>query len=94
MAFGMPDFNQIVYKISVVPKDDSPTAAQQPENSKDSNSSLRPYAVDFAIATSDLRFQTTADGVRHGSIGVAMIVYKTRRAGQGGVTKSRGLDST
>lgn len=75
MAFGMPDFDQIIYKISVAPKDDSPAAPQQPEDSKDTKSSLRRYAVDFAIATGDLQFQTTADGVRHGSIGVAMIVY-------------------
>ena len=80
MAFGMPDFDQILYKISVVPKDDPPAVAHQPENSKDTESSLRRYAVDFAIATDDLRFQTTADGVRHGSIGVAIIVYS--RQGQ------------
>jgi len=75
MAFGMPDFDQILYKISVVPTDDPPVVAEQPENSKDSKSSLRRYAVDFAVATDDLHFHTTADGVRHGNIRVMIIVY-------------------
>jgi hypothetical protein len=90
MAFGMPDFDQIVYKISVAPKNEPSAVAPGPENNKAVNGSLRKYAIDFAIATQNLRFHTTADGVRHGSIGVAIIVYN--RQGEPLKVASRRVD--
>lgn len=78
MTFGMPDFDQITYKISVVPTTDSFSVSGQGLNDRGSNTSLRRYTVEFAIATDQLRFQRTADGVRHGKIEIMLVVYSRR----------------
>jgi len=89
MTFGMPDFDQITYNISVVPTTGLPVS-QQGVNNIGSNPALRRYAVDFLIATDHLRFQTTADGVRHGKLGIMLVVYS--RKGQPLQVKSRTID--
>lgn len=89
MTFGMPDFHQITYKISVAPTTDSLPASQEGVNGG-SKTSLRRYEVDFAVATDQLRFQRTADGVRHGKIEIVLVVYSRR--GEPLQLKSRTVD--
>ena len=72
MQFGMPNFDQIVYSISVaVPKVD-------PGGKEVSRPPSRPgtsYYVDFAISAADVRLQQTQDGIRHGELGITLVVY-------------------
>ncbi len=76
LVHGLPDSTQVLYKIHVAPVN------MQPDPNADiagGNTRLkRPvtrYGVDFAIAEQDIKLETTPDGVRHGNIEVAMIVY-------------------
>lgn len=78
MEFGMPDFDQITYKISVGPQRDTSKGPAERVNGTENKAPLRRYAVDFSIATNDLRFQATADGVRHAKIRMMLIVYSRR----------------
>jgi hypothetical protein len=66
MSFGMPDFAEILYKVRIVPLGNS---------SADPTKSLVRYGVDFAISPQDVKLETSAEGVRTGSIEVAVIAY-------------------
>jgi VWFA-related protein len=77
IAFGMPDFDQITYKISVAPQKDTSESPQR-VSSTENKAPLRRCAVDFSITTNDLRFQATADGIRHAKIRIMLIVYSRR----------------
>lgn len=72
MQFGMPNFDQIVYKISVETQDVS-SAVKQVSTPVSGHGSL--YSVNFAISTADVRLQRTADDVRHGDLGIMLVVY-------------------
>jgi len=74
MAFGMPDFEQILFKVQlakVKPVSDGSRAG--------SNTELRGplvrYSLDFAISVQDLRLENSVDGVRHGNIEVMVVAY-------------------
>lgn len=67
MSFGMPDFPEILYKVRV--------AALEGSSSADPTKSSVRYGVDFAISPQDVKVETSAEGVRSGSIEVAVIVY-------------------
>jgi hypothetical protein len=72
MQFGMPNFDQIVYSISVaVPKVDLGGKEVSRPTSRPSTS----YYVDFAISAADVRLQQTQDGIRHAELGIMLVVY-------------------
>ncbi len=67
MDLGMPQSQQILYKIRVVP-----TVAKENELAgKDKNH----YSVDFAIDLKDLNLKPGADGAHTGALNVSLIVY-------------------
>lgn len=68
MAFGMPDFSQILYKVRVAPV---PSASDAPLV----QDSSRRFGLDFAISPADLRLQKSPDGVWRGDIEVMLVVY-------------------
>lgn len=66
MDLGMPQSEQILYKIRVYP-----VPAAGPAGKKDAVH----YKMDFALDTTDLHLQAGSDGLRHGSLNVSWIVY-------------------
>jgi VWFA-related protein len=74
IGFGMPDFAQIMYKVRVLPLKTVPRTEQAGSIEELREPSVR-YGLDFAISPQDLRLETTADGVRHGSVEVTVIAY-------------------
>jgi hypothetical protein len=76
MAHGMLAFSQIVYKAEVTPVDPQPSKeiAIAGANTKLKRPVTR-YGVDFAVAVQGIKMETTSDGVRHGNIEIALIVY-------------------
>jgi VWFA-related protein len=76
MFHGLPDFTQLLYKMKIVPS--SPQAAKDAviagRNLKLKRPAVR-YEVDFAVSVHDLTLQLAPDGVRHGSVEVALVAY-------------------
>ena len=68
MDLGMPQSQQILYKILV-----QPTAApsNEPADTKDKNH----YKVDFAVDLNDLKLGLDKDGVHNGALNISLIVY-------------------
>jgi hypothetical protein len=81
MSFGMPNFDQILFKVLV-----EPTAVQPPTGAAIAGSSARlvgpvtRYGVDFAIPMADLLFASTPDGSHYGTVTLAL--YAHNRSGQ------------
>lgn len=68
MDLGMPQSEQILYKIRVVPAAAGPN---EPADKKDKNH----YAVDFAIDLTDLHLKLDTDGLHKGTLNVSLVVY-------------------
>ena len=72
MAFGMPEFQQILYKVRYIKaKSEGKVADGNPDPLE---SSAR-CSVDFAISVADLSLQKSSDGVRRGHIEVMMTAF-------------------
>ena len=68
MDLGMPQSQQILYKILVVPA----TAAQnEPADKKNQDH----YKVDFAIDLKDLNLNLDKDGLHNGALNISLMVY-------------------
>lgn len=68
MDLGMPQSEQILYKIRVYP---DPNAANNSGDKKDAAH----YKVDFALDTTDLHLEPGPDGLRHGALNISWVVY-------------------
>lgn len=68
MILGMPQSEQILYKVRVVPD-----VAKENESSEKKDKSH--YQVDFAVDLQDVRLKLDRDGVRKGTLVVSLIVY-------------------
>ncbi|MGB6975242.1 MAG: VWA domain-containing protein [Terracidiphilus sp.] len=71
MDLGMPQSEQILYKLLVVPEKTSPAAAGDRQRKNDN----KRYALDFAVDLRDLHLRTTADGGHQGTIYVEFRVF-------------------
>ncbi|MGC2162614.1 MAG: VWA domain-containing protein [Silvibacterium sp.] len=82
MALGMPDFDQILYKVLVQPikaanaSDKQPSSAQQ-KNPPQWKGPVADYDINFAVPVEDIQFVLTPDGVRHGSVNVSIFAYNS-----------------
>jgi VWFA-related protein len=74
MAFGMPDFEQILYKVRLVKTKPGRDASRAGSNTELKGPLVR-YGLDFAISAQDLRLENSADGVRHGNMEVMLVAY-------------------
>jgi hypothetical protein len=74
MAFGMPEFDQIVYKMQLAQAKAEPGGAVAGSNAELKGPRIR-YAVDFAISLQDLKLETSSGGVRRGAIEVMLVAY-------------------
>lgn len=75
MGRNLPDYTQILYKILAEPTRPQPSADAPRAGSTDLKGPLTRYSVDFAISVGDIRFDTSADGERHGNVEVCLVAY-------------------
>jgi VWFA-related protein len=76
IGFGMPNFDQVVYKIAVMPSDPQPTLdAPRAGGNTDLKAPFTRYRVDFAILPQDLKLTAASDGKRHGEIEAMVVAY-------------------
>jgi VWFA-related protein len=75
VAFGLPDFDQIIFKVRVLPSTPQPS----PDSPAGANPKLAVpftrYSVEFAISMDNLKLTTTPDGLRHGAIEEMLIAF-------------------
>jgi len=76
IGLGMPNFDQILYKVKVSPKNPQPA----PNASRaGTNADLKPpftrYDAEFTVSLQDLGMGLSSDGVRHGNIEVMLIAF-------------------
>jgi len=76
MDRGMPDFTELRYRMTVAPftPQPAPDAARAGDNA-DLKPPLTRYRVNFALSTDGVNLVQGPDGVRRGSIEVALIAY-------------------
>jgi hypothetical protein len=74
MAFGMPDFDQILYKVQLTRAKPESSAAVAGSNTELKTPRIR-CTVDFAVSLQDLKFEIGADGVQRGNIEVMLVAY-------------------
>jgi len=72
MDLGMPQSQQILYKIRIVPV---AAGKNEPAGKKDKNR----YKIDFAIDLNDLNLDLGADGLHKGTLNISLIVYDRYR---------------
>jgi VWFA-related protein len=76
MAFGMPDFSEVLYKVQALPVKPQPGPdAQRVGSNSELKGPVVRYGLDFAIAVQDVRLETAADGKRRGNVEVRLIAY-------------------
>ncbi len=73
MDLGMPQSEQILYKIRVypVPAGSVPAGPNDSPGKKDAAH----YRMDFALNTTDLHLDPGPDGLRHGALNVSWVIY-------------------
>jgi len=74
MAFGMPDFDQILYKVQLTRAKPESSAAVAGSNTELKMPRIR-CTVDFAVSLQDLKFEIGADGMQRGNIEVMLVAY-------------------
>jgi len=76
MGRNLPNYSQIVYKVLAQELDPQPAAgASRIGGNQELKGPTVRYGVDFAIAAEDLKFDQGPDGVRHGTLEVALVAY-------------------
>jgi len=71
MDLGMPQTQQILYKVLIQPI----PAAQDAATGTAEKAALSRYSIDFAINRDDLRLRPEADGTHQGVLNEALVVY-------------------
>jgi VWFA-related protein len=73
MDLGMPQLEQILYKVNIEPAPEKPdTAGAEPNGQKGNGQS---YGVDFAIDLKDLDLKLDSDGLHKGVLNVSLIAF-------------------
>jgi VWFA-related protein len=79
MAFGMPDFAQVLFKMQLVKTKPGSDGSRAGSNTELKGPLVR-YSLDFAVSAQDLTLENSADGVHHGNIEVMVVAYDRRGA--------------
>lgn len=76
VAFGLPNFHQILFKVRVLPStpQPSPNSPRAGANTGLVGPATR-YSVDFALSVDDLKLKATPDGLRHDVIEEMLVAY-------------------
>jgi VWFA-related protein len=76
VGLGMPDFDQILFKVQVVPKNPQPPAnAPRAGNNTKLKAPFTRYDVNFAVALLDIAMGADANGTRRGHIEIMLIAF-------------------
>jgi VWFA-related protein len=76
IGMGMPDFDQIVFKLQVVPRNPQPPPnAPRAGNNTKLKSPFTRYDVNFAVALPDIAMGSDANGTRRGHIEIMLIAF-------------------
>ena len=76
IGLGMPDFDQILFKLQVVPKSPQPRAnAPRAGSNTKLKAPFTRYDVNFAVALPDIAMGLDANGTRHGRIEIMIIAF-------------------
>ena len=76
MGRNLPDYSQILFKISVKALNPQPAAdAPRAGSNSDLKAPFVRYGLDFATAVEDIKLNRTPDGILHGAIEVMLVVY-------------------
>lgn len=75
LQFGLPDFDQILYKIRVVPNGPQPAGTPMAGGNGNLKGPLVRYGVDFAVSLDDLKLKLRPDGVRQDGIEELIVAY-------------------
>ena len=76
IGLDMPDFDQILFKLQVVPKSPQPPAhAPRAGNNTKLKAPLTRYDVNFAVALPDITMALDPNGTRHGRIEIMIIAF-------------------
>jgi hypothetical protein len=76
IGLDMPDFDQILFKLQVVPKSPQPPAnAPRTGNNTKLKAPFARYDVNFAVALPDIAMGLDANGTRHGRIEIKIIAF-------------------
>jgi VWFA-related protein len=76
IGLDMPDFDQILFKVQVVPKSPQPPAnAPRAGNNTKLKAPFTRYDVNFAVALPDIAMGLDANGTRHGRIEIMIVAF-------------------
>ncbi len=76
IGLDMPDFDQILFKLQVVPKNPQPPAnAPRAGNNTKLKAPFIRYDINFAVALPDIAMGLDANGTRHGRIEIIIIAF-------------------
>jgi VWFA-related protein len=76
IGLDMPDFDQILFKLQVVPKSPQPPAnAPRAGNNTKLKAPYTRYDINFAVALPDIAMGLDANGTRHGRIEIMIIAF-------------------
>ena len=76
IGLGMPDFDQILFKVQHVPKNPQPPAnARRAGNNTKLKAPFTRYDVNFAVALPDIAMVSDANGTRSGNIEIMLVAF-------------------
>jgi VWFA-related protein len=76
IGLGMPDFDQILFKVQLVPKNPQPAAnARRAGNNTKLKAPFARYDVNFAVALPDIAMGSGANGTRSGNIEIMLVAF-------------------
>jgi hypothetical protein len=76
VGFGMPNFDQITYKIQAAPVHPQPALdARRAGLNTEMKGPFTRYGVDVVVSLQSFALKTTSDGVRHGRIEAMLVAY-------------------
>jgi VWFA-related protein len=76
IGLGMPDFDQILFKVQLAPKNPQPPAnAKRAGNNTKLKAPFTRYDVNFAVALPDIAMGADANGMRSGNIEIMLVAF-------------------
>jgi VWFA-related protein len=76
IGLGMPDFDQILFKVQVVPKNPQPSAkAPRAGSTTKLKAPFIRYDVNFAVALSDIAMSSDSKGTRNGRVEIMLVAF-------------------
>jgi len=76
IGLGMPDFDQILFKVQLAPKNPQPSVnAKRAGNNTKLKAPFTRYDVNFAVSLPDIAMGSNANGTRSGNIEIMLVAF-------------------